>query len=188
MSQELLKKAVEASIKKDIPDFNIGDTVNVSVKIIEGEKERIQVFTGTVIGRRGSSISENFTVRRIVNNEGVERIFPMHSPKIAAIEVVRGGKVRRAKLYFLRNRVGKTTRLKDQKQKGELGRQDLQNPSRRGGRAGVSDHVALRSSQAVGRTRRGKRLQIPCPLRHENPRAKLSLPSWRSRHHRTGSL
>lgn len=120
MSQQILKKVVEASLKKDTPDFKIGDTVNVAVKIIEGEKERIQHFTGTVISRRGSSISENFTVRRIVNNEGVERTFPIHSPKIAAIEVVRGGKVRRAKLYFLRKRVGKSTRLKDQKQKGEL--------------------------------------------------------------------
>ncbi|MBL7133329.1 MAG: 50S ribosomal protein L19 [Phycisphaerae bacterium] len=116
MSQELLKKAVEGSLKKEIPDFRIGDTVNVSVRIIEGEKERTQVFTGTVIARKGSGVSETFTVRRVVNNQGVERIFPLHSPKIADIEVARTGKARRAKLYFLRDRVGKSTRLKELKQ------------------------------------------------------------------------
>ena len=108
-----MKKAVESSMKKDVPDFRIGDTVNVHVRIIEGEKERVQVFSGTVIGRRGQGISESFTVRRIVNNEGVERVFPLHSPKIASVDVVRGGKVRRAKLYYLRDRVGKSTRLKE---------------------------------------------------------------------------
>jgi large subunit ribosomal protein L19 len=113
VSQELMNKAVAASMKKDIPSFRVGDTVNVSVRIVEGEKQRVQVYTGTVIGRRGSGISENFTVRRIVNNEGVERTFPLHSPKIARVEVVRGGKVRRAKLYYLRDRVGKSTRLKE---------------------------------------------------------------------------
>lgn len=115
MSQELLNKAVEGSLKKEIPNFRIGDTVNVSVRITEGEKERTQVFTGTVISRKGSGVSENFTVRRVVNNQGVERIFPLHSPKIADIEVARTGMVRRAKLYFLRNRVGKATRLKELK-------------------------------------------------------------------------
>ena len=108
-----MKKAVEFSMKKDVPNFRIGDTVNVHVRIVEGEKERVQVFSGAVIGRRGHGISESFTVRRIVNNEGVERIFPVHSPKIASIDVVRGGKVRRAKLYYLRDRVGKSTRLKE---------------------------------------------------------------------------
>jgi len=113
VSQELLDKAASASMKADMPDFKIGDTVNVAVRIVEGEKERIQIFTGTVIGRRGSGVSETFTVRRIVNNQGVERIFPVHSPKIAGVEVVRGGKVRRAKLYYLRQRIGKATRLKE---------------------------------------------------------------------------
>lgn len=108
-----MKKAVEASMKKDIPTFRIGDTVNVQVRIVEGEKERVQLFSGTVIGRRGHGISETFTVRRIVNNEGVERTFPLHSPKVAGIEIVRGGRVRRAKLYYLRDRVGKSTRLKE---------------------------------------------------------------------------
>ncbi len=115
MSQELLDKAVEGSLKKEIPNFRIGDTVNVSVRIIEGEKERTQVFTGTVIARKGTGISKTFTVRRVVNNQGVERIFPLHSPKIANIKVARTGMVRRAKLYFLRNRVGKATRLKERK-------------------------------------------------------------------------
>lgn len=115
MSQELLNKASQGNIKTQIVDFRIGDTVNVSVRIVEGDKERIQVFSGVVIGRKGSGISETFTVRRIVNNQGVERTFPVHSPKVAGIEIVRGGKVRRAKLYFLRDRVGKATRLKDAK-------------------------------------------------------------------------
>ena len=115
MSQELIKKAVQASMKSNIPDFHIGDTVNVAVRIVEGVKERIQLFSGTVIARRGSGISETFTVRRVVNNEGVERVFPIHSPKVSSIETVRGGKVRRAKLYYLRDRVGKSTRLKEVK-------------------------------------------------------------------------
>jgi large subunit ribosomal protein L19 len=110
---ELMKKAVASSMKKEVPVFHIGDTVNVHVRIVEGEKERVQVYSGTVIARRGQGIGESFTVRRIVNNEGVERIFPVHSPKIASIEIVRGGRVRRAKLYYLRDRVGKSTRLKE---------------------------------------------------------------------------
>jgi large subunit ribosomal protein L19 len=113
VSQELLRKASEAGRNENVPEFRIGDTVRVSVRIVEGEKERIQVFAGTVIARKGSGVSETFTVRRIVNNEGVERVFPTHSPKIADIEVVRSGRVRRAKLYYLRQRVGKKTRLKE---------------------------------------------------------------------------
>jgi large subunit ribosomal protein L19 len=116
VSQELMNKAVEASMKKDIPTFNIGDTVNVSVLIVEGDKQRTQVFSGTVISRRGSGVSESFVVRRLVNGEGVERTFPLHSPKVAGVEVVRHGQTRRAKLYFLRDRVGKATRLRDSKQ------------------------------------------------------------------------
>ncbi len=116
MNQELMKKAVASNLKQ-VPKFNVGDTVNVSVRIIEGDKERVQVFTGLVIGRRGAGISENFTVRRIVNNEGVERTFPVCSPKISSIEVVQHGRVRRAKLYYIRKRVGKATRLKELKSK-----------------------------------------------------------------------
>ena len=94
-------------LKHDIPDFNVGDTVDVHVRIVEGDKQRVQVFTGTVIGRKGTSNREAFTVRRIVANQGVERTFLVHSPFIAGIEVQRTGKVRRAKLNYLRSRVGK---------------------------------------------------------------------------------
>ncbi len=100
-------------MKGNPPKFHIGDMVNVSVRIVEGEKERVQVFRGTVIARRGGGVAETFTVRRIVNNEGVERTFPLHSPLMVGVEVVRSGKTRRAKLYYLRDRVGKATRLRD---------------------------------------------------------------------------
>lgn len=113
-----LLQLVEDKSKKprsEVGQFAIGDTVTVHVRIIEGEKERVQPYTGVVIGRRGTGINETFTVRRIVNNEGVERIFPLHSPKIGKIEVVRSGRVRRAKLYYLRARVGKSRRLRDKK-------------------------------------------------------------------------
>jgi len=99
-------------MKTDVPVFEVGDTVDVSVRIVEGEKERVQVFNGVVIRRSGHGISETFTVRRIVNKQGVERTFPLHSPKVSGVKVLRGGKTRRAKLYFLRDRVGKATRLK----------------------------------------------------------------------------
>jgi large subunit ribosomal protein L19 len=111
-----MKKAVAHSMKQDLPSFDVGDTVKVHTRIIEGEKERIQMFIGTVIRRQHGGIEETFTVRRIVNNEGVERSFPLHSPKVADVEVVRKGKTRRAKLYFLRDRVGKATRLKEVRQ------------------------------------------------------------------------
>ncbi|MBK9119871.1 MAG: 50S ribosomal protein L19 [Phycisphaerales bacterium] len=96
-------------------DFEIGDTVVVTIRIIEGTKERLQDFEGTVIARRGQGLSEMFTVRRIVANEGVERTFPIHSPRIAAIRTLRSGKVRRCKLYFLRDRVGKARRLRERR-------------------------------------------------------------------------
>jgi len=99
--------------KKHIPNFEIGDTVDVVVLIMEGEKERKQTFTGTVIGRRGSGLNETFTVRRIVQGEGVERTFSIHSSKVVTIKVKRKGKARRAKLYYLRDRVGKATKLKE---------------------------------------------------------------------------
>jgi large subunit ribosomal protein L19 len=99
-------------MKTEVPAFVVGDTVDISVRIVEGDKERIQVFNGVVIRRSGSGVSETFTVRRIVNKQGVERTFPLHSPKVADVSVVRSGKTRRAKLYFLRDRVGKATRLK----------------------------------------------------------------------------
>ena len=111
-----LIKAVEDSARNEkAPDFKIGDTVTVHVRIIEGEKRRVQPYTGVVIGRRGKGMGETFIVRRIVNNEGVERIFHLHSPKIAKIVTERAGHVRRAKLYYLRDRVGKARRVKDAK-------------------------------------------------------------------------
>ena len=111
MKTEMLDAVASNSIKKEIPYFEIGDVVDVSCKIKEGEKERIQIFSGTVIARKGRGISEVFTVRRVVNNEGVERIFPLHSPNVVDVKPLRSGKVRRAKLYFLRERSGKGVRL-----------------------------------------------------------------------------
>jgi len=107
-------KAVEADyLNKDAVKVQIGDYVKVSFKVIEGSRERIQIFEGTVIAMRGEGLKETFTVRKIAYGVGVERVFPVHSPKIAGIEVVRHGKVRRAKLYYLRNRVGKAARVKE---------------------------------------------------------------------------
>ena len=111
MKTELLDAVEAGSLKKDIPHFEIGDIVEIRCRIKEGDKERIQVFSGTVIARRGRGINETFTVRRIVANEGVERIFPLHSPNVVDIKPIRSGKVRRAKLYFLRKRTGKGVRL-----------------------------------------------------------------------------
>lgn len=108
--------AVEAAnMKKDLPEFEIGDTVSVGVRIIEGTKERTQPFIGVVITRRGKGMDETFTVRRIVNNEGVERIFPIHSPRVVSVEVQRRGKTRRSKLYYLRDRVGKARKLRERR-------------------------------------------------------------------------
>ncbi|MEQ8848464.1 50S ribosomal protein L19 [Botrimarina sp.] len=116
MSQSLIDLVEQKNLKtEEVPDFEIGDTVDVHTRILEGNKERIQVFTGVVIARSGSGSKEMFTVRRIVNNEGVERKFPIHSPKIAKVEVTRSAVVRRAKLYYLRDRVGKATRLKERR-------------------------------------------------------------------------
>ena len=115
MSQQILEMVEKGSLKADVPDFAIGDTVDVHTKILEGDKERIQIFTGVVIARSGSGSREMFTVRRIVANEGVERKFPLHSPKIEKIGVVRSGEVRRAKLYYLRERTGKSVRLKERR-------------------------------------------------------------------------
>ena len=114
---ELIKQVENSCRKEDVTQFDIGDTVDVHTKILEGEKERIQVFSGTVIARSGSGVREMFIVRRIVAGEGVERKFPLHSPRIDKIEVKRSGVVRRAKLYYLRDRVGKAVRLKERRRK-----------------------------------------------------------------------
>ena len=102
-------------MKDKLPEFRIGDTVEVQIRITEGEKERVQTFTGTVIGRKGTGIRASVTVRRIVAGEGVERVFPLHSPTVLGIKVVREGHVRRAKLYYLRERTGKATRVRARK-------------------------------------------------------------------------
>jgi large subunit ribosomal protein L19 len=117
MNRKLIDEVEQSSLRKDRDDFAVGDTVDVHTKILEGDKERIQVFAGTVIARSGSGTRETFTVRRIVAGEGVERKFPLHSPKIDKIVVKRRSLVRRAKLYFLRERVGKSVRLKERRTK-----------------------------------------------------------------------
>ncbi len=111
---DALKLISNSSLRKDALEFGIGDTVRVSVKIREGERERIQMFEGTVIARKGAGISETFTVRRVSYGVGVERVFPYHSPNVVAVEIVRHGRVRRSKLYYLRDRVGKAARVKEQ--------------------------------------------------------------------------
>ena len=115
MSQQLIDLVERTSMREEMPYFEIGDTVDVHCRILEGEKERIQVFSGVVIARSGSGTREMFTVRRIVQGEGVERKFPLHSPRIAKVKVKRAGVVRRAKLYYLRDRVGKAVRLKERR-------------------------------------------------------------------------
>jgi large subunit ribosomal protein L19 len=117
MSQQILKDVEKSSLKADPPQFSVGDTVDVHTRILEGKDERIQIFSGTVIARSGSGTREMFTVRRIVAGEGVERKFPVHSPKIAKVEVKRSGVTRRAKLYYLRDRVGKAVKLRERKAK-----------------------------------------------------------------------
>ena len=111
---DALKLISEGSLKAEAPKLSIGDTVKVHVKIKEGEKYRIQIFEGTVIARKHGGINETFTVRRVAHGCGIERVFPVHSPIIDKVEVIRNGKVRRAKLYYLRDRVGKAAKVKQQ--------------------------------------------------------------------------
>lgn len=114
---DALKIIAQDSMKENAPKFQIGDTVKVAVKIREGSRERIQMFEGTVIAMKGSGISETFTVRRLSYGVGIERVFPLHSPNVEKVEVVRSGKVRRAKLYYLRDRVGKAAKVKENLQR-----------------------------------------------------------------------
>lgn len=119
MNQALLDKVEAAHLRKEPLKFNVGDTVRVHTKVVEGDKERIQVFAGVVIGRRGHGINETFTVRRISYGEGVERVFPVHSPRVDKVEVERQGSVRRAKLTYLRKRIGKgAIAVKEKEQRG----------------------------------------------------------------------
>ncbi len=117
MVMNVLKAFTQDQLNKNIPEFKAGDDVAVHYKIIEGDKERIQIFKGLVIKRNGKNINSTFTVRKISGGIGVERIFPLHSPKIAKIEVTRKGKVRRSKLYYIRKLKGKAARIEEQKQK-----------------------------------------------------------------------
>jgi large subunit ribosomal protein L19 len=117
MRNKLLDIAEQSSLREEPLNFAVGDTVEVHTRILEGNKERVQVFSGVVIARRGQGTSESFIVRRIVAGEGVERTFPVNTPKIAKIEIKRHGRVRRAKLFYLRDRTGKATRLRERKTK-----------------------------------------------------------------------
>ncbi len=112
---DIIREIEQEQFKENLPKFNPGDTVKVHVKVVEGTRERIQVFEGVVISRKGSGIKENFTVRRVAYGVGVERTFPLHSPKIERIQVVRYGRVRRAKLYYLRKLTGKAARIKEKR-------------------------------------------------------------------------
>lgn len=111
---DALKLITEGMLKEEKPEIRIGDVVKVHVKIVEGSRERIQVFEGTVIAMRGSGVSETFTVRRVSYGVGIERVFPVNSPNVAKVELVRHGRVRRSKLYYLRDRVGKAAKVKEQ--------------------------------------------------------------------------
>ena len=111
---DALKIISADSVKQEIPAFEVGDTVRIGVNIREGDKERVQMFEGTVIARKGSGTSETFTVRRVSSGVGIERVFPIHSPNVKEVKVIRRGKVRRAKLYYLRDRVGKAAKVKEQ--------------------------------------------------------------------------
>ncbi len=115
MSDTLIAEIQQSQLKSDLPDLPVGATVDVHTRIIEGAKERVQVFSGVILKRQGKGLEETITVRRIVDNEGVERTFPIHSPRVAKFEVKRVGDARRAKLYYLRDRVGKKRRLRDQR-------------------------------------------------------------------------
>lgn len=111
---DALKVIAAESVKAELPSFEVGDTVRVGVNIREGDKERVQSFEGTVIARKGSGVGETFTVRRVSYGVGVERVFPIHSPNVKSVDVIRRGRVRRAKLYYLRDRVGKAAKVKEQ--------------------------------------------------------------------------
>ena len=112
---DILQLIENEQLKKDVPDFRPGDTVRVHVRVVEAERERIQIFEGVVIARSGGGVRETFTVRKVTQGVGVERTFPLHSPRVAEIQVIRRGKVRRAKLYYLRDRVGRAARIKERR-------------------------------------------------------------------------
>ena len=147
MSQELIRKVESRAKKENVSQFEIGDVVNVHCKILEGDKERIQIFNGVVIARAGAGVRETFTVRRIVAGQGVERKFPIHSPRIAKIEVLRSSVVRRAKLYYLRDRVGKATRLAQRRVERVEAQQAVTKQKKRGKKA-AAERRAKKAAQA----------------------------------------
>ena len=116
---DVIDEIEKEAARTDIPSFNVGDNVDVSLKVVDGEREHIQVFSGTVIARKGSGVRETFTVRKVVQGEGVERVFPLCSPNLAGLKIVRKGKTKRSKLYYLRDRVGKATKVKEARMTGE---------------------------------------------------------------------
>ena len=115
MDMSVLRELTSDQLKSDIPEFGPGDTLRIHVRVIEGEKERVQIFEGNVIQRKGTGIQETFTVRKVTQSVAVERIFPLHSPRIAQIEIIRRGKVRRARLFYLRARKGRAARIKEKR-------------------------------------------------------------------------
>ncbi len=154
MSQDLIRLVEKRALvedrveKKGAPKFEIGDVVNVHCKILEGDKERIQIFNGVVIARSGAGVSQTFTVRRIVAGQGVERKFPLHSPRIAKIEVLRSSIVRRAKLYYLRDRVGKATRLAQRRVERVEAQQNVVKTKKRGKKAAQARREAAAKKAA----------------------------------------
>ena len=125
-----IKEVESAYLKEKLPEFNVGDTVDVRVRITEGEKERTQTFTGIVIAKKGTGVRKMFTVRRIVQGEGVERVFPIHSPAVLDVKVVRYGRVRRAKLHYLRDRVGKAARVRERRPESRKSKADKANKAK----------------------------------------------------------
>ncbi|RJR28599.1 MAG: 50S ribosomal protein L19 [Candidatus Latescibacterota bacterium] len=116
---DILNQIAAKRMKESVPPFSVGDTVRVDVRVVEGGRERVQAFQGTIIQRRGSGLGETFTVRKVTQGVGVERIFPLHSPNVSAIRVLRRGKVRRAKLFYLRQLMGKAARIEEKTEKAE---------------------------------------------------------------------
>lgn len=145
----VIQKLEETQMKKEVAEFSIGDTVRVHTRIIEGEKERIQIFTGTVIARKGSGLSETFSVHRVAYGEGMERVFPLHSPRIAKIEVTKEGHVRRGKLYYLRGTAGKASKVKGRfRQRKKLETNNVENEaSAQYGNAGAEEMTSPVSSE-----------------------------------------
>ncbi len=150
MAMDKMKLVEQPYLKQKLPQFKIGDTVDVHVRIVEGDKERIQIFNGTVIARSGTGLNDMFCVRRIVAGEGVERVFPIHSPSVVDVQVVRPGRVRRAKLYYLRERVGKATKVKE--------RVELQAANAKMSKA---EKRALRKAKAGGGAATAPRAETP---------------------------